>query len=63
MFKMRSSEGISTLPQCLEIIQKQKEHAYEELKTYQAKIAHLEEKEQYYIHAIIYSTLSLSKGI
>lgn len=46
------TEGISALPQRLEIIQKQKERAYEELKVYQAKIAHLEEKEQFYIRAI-----------
>ena len=46
------TEGISTLPQRLEIIQQQKERAYEELKVYQSKIAHLEEKEKFYIHAL-----------
>ena len=46
------TEGISTLPQRLEIIQKQKERAYEELKVYQAKIRHLEEKERFYLHAL-----------
>lgn len=46
------TKGISTLPQRLEIIQKQKERAYEELKVYQAKIKHLEEKESFYIRAL-----------
>ena len=46
------TEGISTLPQRLDIIQQQKKRAYEELKVYQSKIAHLEEKERFYIHAL-----------
>lgn len=46
------TEGVSTLPQRLEIIQKQKERAYEELRGYQAKVAHLEDKERFYLHAL-----------
>lgn len=46
------TEGISTLPQRLEIIRRQKERAYEELEAYQAKVAYLEEKERFYLHAL-----------
>lgn len=45
-------EGISTLPERLKIIQDQKAKAYAELENFRKKIDHLEEKEQFYLHAI-----------
>ena len=46
------AQGESTLNERLEIIRKQKEKAYEQMREFQKKIEHLEWKEQHYTELI-----------
>ena len=46
------TQGASTLEERLQIIRNQEIRAREELEAYKQKIAHLEEKESYYVQAI-----------